>query len=529
MKQLDSFTFEMMVTSDIHSHIRPIDYRTREAENSGLARIATIVKEARQASPELLLIDNGDLLQGTPMSYYAAAYGKERVNPAIAVLNEMKYDAAVLGNHEFNYGLELLRKAVADSRFPWLSANIASSETQEPLFGQPYIVRTVNQNIKIVILGVTTHYIPNWENPSHIQGLAFRDALESTKEWVSFIRETEQPDLLVVAYHGGFERELSSGKPAEALTGENLAYAMCMEVPGIDVLITGHQHRQLAGEVNGVAIVQPGCNGQAVGRISVSFHAIGEGWDIASKTTKLVRIDDTVTPNPAIMRLTENVESEVQTWLDQTIGQIEGDMTISDPFLCRSADHPFVEFMNRVQMDAAGVDISIASLLNNESEGFRKDVTMRDILANFMYPNTLTVLRLSGEDIRAALEQTAAYFQVQEDGALSVNPAYLEPKLQHYNYDMWEGIEYELNAAMPIGERVTRLTRAGQPLDPCMQLDVVMNNYRAAGGGGYTMYQGKQIIREVQIDMAELVASYLMKKGIVHAACDHNWRVIAES
>ncbi|WP_141500674.1 bifunctional metallophosphatase/5'-nucleotidase [Paenibacillus luteus] len=529
MTQTNKYTCEIMVTSDLHGHIRPVDYRTREERPAGLAKLATLVKEARQQSPELILLDNGDLLQGTPFAYYAATAGKQRLNPAIAALNELQYDAAVPGNHEFNYGLELLGRAIEDSDFSWLSSNILSAKTDKPAFGQPYIVRTLTSGIKIVILGVTTHYIPHWENPAHLEGLAFQDALASVKEWVATIRAIEQPDLLVVAYHGGFERDLMSGEPAEKLTGENQAYAMCTEVLGIDVLITGHQHRMLASEVNGVTVIQPGFNGQAIGKISVAFERKkGDGWAIVSKQAELLQANETVAADPAIMALTREAEEETQRWLDQPIGRINGDMTIKDPLGCRSADNPFIEFMNKVQMEAAGVDISNAALLNNESEGFSGEVTMRAILTNFMYPNTLTVLRLSGSDIKAALEQTAAYFQMNEDGSLGVNPAYIEPKLQHYNYDMWEGITYELNAARPVGQRVAKLLRNGLPLLADEQLDVVMNNYRAAGGGDYEMYQGKPVIREVQMDMAELVAGYLQKHSEVEATCNLNWRVVLE-
>ncbi|OMF37324.1 bifunctional metallophosphatase/5'-nucleotidase [Paenibacillus sp. FSL H8-0548] len=528
MENSDRFTCEIMVTSDIHGHILPTDYRTREEQQLGLAKIASLVKAERKRAPELLLVDNGDLLQGTPFAYFAATLGGNRTNPAIAVLNELQYDAAVLGNHEFNYGLELLGKAVEDSNFPWLSAGIVDEATHQPAFGKPYIVKVLNDSIKTVILGVTTHYIPHWENPVHIGGLSFHDALGTVKAWTADIREQEQPDLLIVSYHGGFECDLLSGEPAERLTGENQAYAMCMEVEGIDVLITGHQHRQLTGEVNGVAVIQPGCNGHALGKISVAFHREESGWSIVSKTAELLQLDDKVAADPVIMALTQEAEAETQVWLDQPMGKIIGDMTITDPLLCRSADHPFIAFMNKVQMDAAGVDISVASLLNNDSEGFRDEVTMRDILTNFMYPNTLTVLRLSGKDIKAALEQTAAYFQINEDGTLGVNPAYIEPKLQHYNYDMWGGIAYELNVAKPIGQRVTRLLRNGEPLLADELFDVVMNNYRAAGGGDYEMYQGKQVVREVQMDMAELVASYLQKHAEVEAVCHHSWRVVTQ-
>lgn len=528
MEKSHVFTCEIMVTSDIHGHIRPIDYRTKEERHSGLAKLATLIKRKREQAPELLLIDNGDVIQGTPLAYFAATTGKRQLNPAIAALNELQYDAAVLGNHEFNYGQELLRKAVADSAFPWLSAGITNSGTNEPAFGKPYLVKMLNKDIKVAILGVTTHYIPNWENPAHISGLAFHNAMDTVKAWVAHIRRKENPDLLVIAYHGGFECDLQSGEPVEKLTGENQAYAMCSQVEGIDVLITGHQHRSIAGSVGGVTVIQPGFNGQAIGLISVTFHKEQGAWTIVEKKAELLKADETVAADQAIMKLTERAEAETQSWLDQPIGQVAGDMTIANALQCRSADHPFIEFMNKVQMDAAGVELSNAALLNNDSEGFGEQITMRDILTNFMYPNTLTVLRLKGEDIRAALELTAAYFQVQPDGSLGVNPAYIEPKAQHYNYDMWEGIEYELNAARPIGERVVKLNRKGQPVGADDEFDVVMNNYRAAGGGDYAMYQGKQVVREITIDMAELVASYILRRGVIEATCDRNWRVVAE-
>ena len=204
-------------------------------------------------------------------------------------------------------------------------------------------------------------------------------------------------------------------------------------------------------------------------------------------------------------------------------------MTIENPLACRLADHPFMEFVNRVQMEAAGVDVSNAALLSEASKGFAGSIALRDVLTNFMYPNTLTVLRLTGKDIRKALEQTANYFVLDTDGEITVNPVYIQPKAQHYNYDMWEGIEYELDIAQPVGQRVVKLTRNGAPLQDDAEVDVVMNNYRAGGGGDYEMYRGKPVVREIQTDMAELVAEYIQRHGTIHASCDGNWKVVKGS
>lgn len=520
-------TCKILVTSDIHGHIYPTDYRSQEERNVGLSKIATLVHQERQHSSELVLIDNGDLIQGTPMSaYYIKNKANIKCHPAIEVLNELKYDAAVLGNHEFNYGLDTLHHCVHGSNFPWLSAGITVKGSREPIFGKPYVVKMIGQEIKVAILGVTTHYIPNWENPAHIDGLKFHDALDTVKHWVPFIRREEKPDLVIVAYHGGFERELATGRVAERLTGENQAYAMCTEVKGIDVLITGHQHRLLAEEVAGVTIVQPGCNGQALGKITIDFIKQRYGrWVIHHKQAELLMNNERVKPDQSVLALSRQLEEETQQWLDQPIGEVEGDMKIESPLACRLADHSFMEFVNMVQMEASGASISTAALLSNETKGFGSIITMRDVLTNFMYPNTLTVLRLTGRDIREALEQTANYFVLDSDGEIAVNPAYMEPKSQHYNYDMWEGIEYELDIARPVGERVVKLEQQGVRITDEMEFDVVMNSYRAGGGGDYEMYKGKPIVREIQKDMFELVADYIIKRRRILATCNHNWRV----
>ncbi len=525
---------EILITSDIHGHIYPTDYRMAEDRNLGLAKIATIIERERQHAPDLLLLDNGDLIQGSPLaSYYIKQQQQsDAPHPMVAVLNKLGYDAAVPGNHEFNYGRDVLRRVMAESAFPWLSAGIINLNTGSPAFGTPYIVKKIGPSadpIKVAILGVTTHYIPNWENPQHLKGLGFQDALKTTREWVARIREREHPDLLIVSYHGGFERDPVSGEATEKLTGENQGYAICREVAGIDVLITGHQHRFLATQLGEVTVIQPGCYGQALGKIVVEWEKQGDRWRISRQSAELLMVDESVNADRTILAMFSGLEAKTQGWLDQPIGQVEGDMRIHSPFICRTADHAFMEFVNKVQMEAAGAPVSCAALLSDESQGFGPTITMRDVLGNFMYPNTLTVLRLRGRDIRAALEQTAAYFVVGPDGRLAVNPAYVRPKAQHYNYDMWEGIRYELDIARSFGERVVKLTDPdGMNIEDEMEFEVVMNSYRAGGGGDYEMFKGKPVVREIGADMAELISDYIQRYRTIRASCDHNWRVTVD-
>ncbi|WP_366290526.1 bifunctional UDP-sugar hydrolase/5'-nucleotidase [Paenibacillus sp. AN1007] len=531
-------SLDILFTSDLHGAIRPIHYNTNAYRHTGLALLASLIRRERDRSPELLLIDNGDLLQGAPLASYAASHTpKTQIHPFINVLNELGYDAAVPGNHEFNYGQEMLRRAMADSSFPWLSANIVEESAAAPdgkdipAFGHPYVIKILSSGVKLALLGATTHYIPNWEHPKNIEGLHFLDALETIRTWVKYIREYEQPDVLVVSYHGGFECDLETGEPAERLTGENQAYAICREIEGIDVLLTGHQHRQLTAEIHGVTVIQPGFNGSGAGHVSVQLQQSPDGrWEVMGKTARLLLLEEhpDLQPDPVVMKLTDDLEAMAQTWLDQPIGEAAAneDLSISSAAQLRLEAHPFIDFVHQVQLEATGAQLSNTAMLSEEARGFGNQITVRDVLSNFIYPNTLTVLELRGRDIREALEQTARYFELDTSGKVIVNPAYLQPKPQHYNYDMWAGIEYELDISKPAGSRVVKLERGGKPLEMDGTYSVVMNSYRAAGGGDYAMYPGKKVLHEGAADMAALVEDYIRRHQPLEVRSNHNWKVI---
>ncbi|MCZ8517702.1 bifunctional UDP-sugar hydrolase/5'-nucleotidase [Paenibacillus filicis] len=517
----------ILETSDLHGHMLPIQYANNQATEYGFARLASRIREERRKGGPLLLVDNGDLIQGTPLAYHHARLNVETDNPMVQALNELEYDAAVIGNHEFNYGPELLGKAVRESNFPWLSANIVDESTGEPFFGKPYLVKTFDGGLRVALLGLTTHYIPNWEKAEHIRGLRFEDALESAQRWVKRLREEERADVVIVSYHGGFERGLETGEPTEPLTGENQGYAICREVPGFDVLLTGHQHRMLSGtEVNGVLVVQPGSAGAFIGKVDLTLEKREGRWTVTRKTSELLPAQG-AEADPAVLALVKPHEELAQTWLDQPIGRLMGDMKVTDPMQVRLQEHPLIEFINRVQMELSGAPISNTALFDNISPGFPEHITMRDIVSNYIYPNTLQVIRVTGQDIKDALERSASYFaRYDGEGPIHISAEFSDPKPQHYNYDMWEGIEYRLNISRPVGERVVLLNYEGQPIKPAAEYDVVMNNYRAGGGGNYPMFQGKTVVKDIPTDMAELLAGYIMDKGTIEAALNRNWEVV---
>jgi 2',3'-cyclic-nucleotide 2'-phosphodiesterase / 3'-nucleotidase len=520
-------TIHIYVTSDIHGNVLPLTYGSNEKADLGLAKAVALIKEEIKKNDNCVLIDNGDLIQGTPLTYHYARLNGASINPMVLLLNKLKFDAAVIGNHEFNYGLPLLQKTVNESKFPWLSANIVWEMSGEPLFGKPYLIKNFKNGCKIAVLGLTTQHIPNWENPEHIKGIAFLDAVETAKKWVPVLKE--KADIVVVSYHGGFERDIESGKPTETLSGENQGYQLCMEVEGIDVLLTGHQHRLIENrEINGVMVIQPGTQGTSVGHVEVTVRNNNGSWEVVSKKSSLLSAKGYV-PDQVVLDLIAPYEEKAQVWLDQPIGVIEGNMEITDPMETRLRDTPLIEFINKVQMDAADTEISSTALFDNRSKGFSSRVTMRDIVSNYIYPNTLKVVEITGKDMREALERSASYFVLNEDGKVAVNPAFSVPKPQHYNYDMWEGIRYTIDLSKPFGQRITELTFKGDEVDDQAMYQVVMNNYRAGGGGDYHMFKGKRVVKDIPIDVSELMANYLLKRGTIQASCDHNWQVIVPS
>lgn len=511
----------ILETSDIHGYIYPTNYADKQELPIGAAKVASKIKELTAAAEgPVIKIENGDFIQGSPFSYFVAKENKLTAADLTQVTDLIGYDVHVLGNHEFNYGRAYLEEAVASYQTPVLAANILN-EAGEPAFGKAYEI-IEKAGVKIAILGLDTQYIPHWEQPATIAGLTFVSAVATAKKYLPQLRELA--DVVIVSYHGGFERDLVTGEPTELLTGENEGYQLLTEVAGIDALVTGHQHREIAAIVNGVPVVQPGYRGNHVGEIQLELEKTATGYQVIASKAEIHPVAD-VKADQEILAAVAPIEKELEAWLDQPVGKVVGDMTIVDAMQARLVEHPYVEFINQVQMAASGAEISGTALFNNEGKGFQETITMRDIITNYIYPNTLAVLKVSGADLKAALEQTANYL-ILEAGEIQFNPAFIDPKPQYYNYDMYEGIEYIIDMRQPVGQRITELTFQGQPVKSTDELEIVTNQYRAVGGGNFQMFTPEKIVREVQIDMTELIANYLEKHPVINASVNHNFKVV---
>ena len=501
----------------------PSDYQERNQDlEFGLFKVVSkLKKEKEKCEGPIIQVDNGDFIQGSPLSYYIVKE-KESAKELVEALNMLDIDAGMIGNHEFNYGLPYLESAIEAANYPILAANILN-EAGEPAFGKGYTILD-KEGIKIAILGLTTPYIPHWEHPDHIQGLTFQSALECAKEYVPMLHE--KADIVIVSYHGGFERDLETGEPTEILTGENEGYAILNEVTGIDAFLTGHQHRHIAEVINGVPVVQPGHKGEKIGKITLTIDKTEDGVVVSEPTAELLSVS-TEEPDEALKAQFHSLNESVEGWLDQQIGRVEGDMEIHDVFQARTQEHPYVAFIQQVQMYYTGADISGTALFNDTVTGFKHDVTMRDVVTNYIYPNTLAVSRISGADLKAALEQSAEYFDLEENGEIGINPSFIHPKPQQYNYDMYKGIDYVIDVAQPKGHRIVSLKYKGKDVQPDDKLDVVLNQYRAVGGGDYEMFDATKIIREVTISMTELIGNYFKEFPVVQAETDDNFKVIS--
>ncbi|MBY0123639.1 bifunctional metallophosphatase/5'-nucleotidase [Bacillus sp. S/N-304-OC-R1] len=506
----------VLVTSDVHGYIMPTDFSGDTDLPLGLGKMATVIEEERKRN-NILLIENGDFIQGSPLTYYEQSFKKGTNNSVIRLANAMEYDLAVFGNHEFNYGLPVLNKVVEESNHPWLAANIKREDGS--YFTRPYLIKEID-GVTIAIVGVTTQFVPIWEEAERIEGLVFEDAFDAAQREVKWLHDNHQIDVMIIAYHGGFESDLSSGEVLEN-TRENVGYQICKEIDGVDVVVTGHQHRELAQHLFGKAIVQPGTKGVCLGKIELTINDSGK---LEKTEPSLIYMDD-VPLNETISQLIAPIHSETEKWLDQSIGKIEGDMLIGSTFDARLNGHPYVEFINDIQNKVGDTSISCMAIFSDKCRGFNPEVTMRDIVTNYIYPNTLKVLEVKGKYIIEALEQSATYFKL-ENGKPVISEAFQIPKEQPYNYDLWSGIDYTLDLREPVGKRVVEVTHNGEPLQLDEKYAVVMNNYRATGAGNFDYFKDCPVIKDIQTDMTELIADYLMNHGTIQAKPMSNMKIL---
>lgn len=518
----------ILSTTDLHGNILPIDYYTDKPDARGLAKVATLVKQARKENPQLLLLDSGDTIQGTPLAYFHNKKNNAPPDPMMLGMNALKFDAMAVGNHEYNFGLKVLEKARSEAKFPWLSANTYNKGTEQTHF-TPYLVKEVN-GVRVGILGLTTPAIPNWENAENYAGLEFREPVSEARKWVPILRQKERVDVVVIAMHMGIGEDLRTGetRPGEQ-PHENEAVAIALGVPGVDVILMGHTHREIpAVVINGVLLTQANYWGRHVARVDVYLEknatsGARANWKVKAKTARTIPVDDKTEVDQEIAKIAEPYDRETQAWLNQVVGESEAELTAEDAYF---RDTAILDLIQRVQLEAGKADASMVASFNTKARIKKGVITVRDIAGLYVYENTLVVIEATGQQVKDALEHSAKYFRAYEPGKPLAD--LIDPNIPGYNFDIAEGVTYELDISKPTGQRIQNLRFRGQPLSPTQKLRLAINNYRANGGGRYTMYRGAPVVYRSSEEIREMIIEWVERHKRIPTEPTNNWRLLPE-
>jgi 2',3'-cyclic-nucleotide 2'-phosphodiesterase (5'-nucleotidase family) len=509
----------ILATSDLHGHVEARDELSGVDLGEGLARIATEVGRVRAEGHPVLLLDSGDTIQGTPIEAIHARSGKTD-DPTIRAMNSVGYDAMCVGNHEFNFGLPVLERARKDAHFPFLAANIEDS-AGHPVF-LPYLV-VRRAGLRIGILGLTTRGILHSEPPEHIAGLRVLDSVETARRYLPILRGKEHCGFIIVLTHQGFERDLDLGAvdPDAAWRWENQAYALASEVPGIDLILAGHAHRDVPPRrIGDVWVSEPGRFGNLVTRLDL---AIEDGRVTAVSGSNLPMKE--VLPDRRIEALVEPETSAAEKVLSESAARLETPQSIKN---ARVADSPLLDWLADVERRAAGSDLAVVSLLNPTLPDWSAGpLTVRQIWSFYPYDNSLVTVRATGRQIREALDQAAGCFSGIEESGGTVGWR-RNRAVWFYNCDALQGAEYALNPARPEGSRVLYLRRNGREIADDDVLTVALNSYRASGGGGYTVWKDLERVAISKESVRDLLIADARSREHLRLSADQNWVLVPE-
>jgi 2',3'-cyclic-nucleotide 2'-phosphodiesterase/3'-nucleotidase len=570
-------TVTIIQTTDIHGAIFPYDFITGKPLDTSMAQVATVVKEQR-ARGEVVLLDNGDSLQGQPTVYY---YNFEKTDaPHIwaETLNYLGYDAVTVGNHDIEAGHPVYDKLVKELKMPFICANVVREDNGEPYF-PPYAI--VNrQGVKIAILGLTepgiTHQLPKafWE------GMDVLDMVDTAKKWVPIIMEKEKPDLLIGLFHAGVDWTYG-GATKDTPKNESGSQLVIERVSGFDLVLVGHDHQGWEGKgwdaeakTKSVDVKDPSGKvvpiyGGLAGAQSIPVVQIQLLWDKEAKSWRkdisgLLKPLKGVAADPEFLAKFEPAKAELLAWVERPIGKMEGKMHSDDALF---GDSAFVDLIHRIQLEltndpAMGLkpaQISFAAPLDQNAylpttaDG---TIKVRDMFTLYKYENFLYTMQLTGEQIKKFMEfnyqnqfnqmksadDNLLSFVKDKEGKLVFNARYnsYDTSVRPYNYDSVAGIKYVVDVTKPAGSRVTILSMAdGSPFDMAKTYTVAINSYRAAGGGNH-LTRGVGLDLK-QLQRLELVTSsttkdlryYMLKwfekqQGVIKPVRDDNWKVVPE-
>ncbi|CAM5624685.1 bifunctional metallophosphatase/5'-nucleotidase [Streptomyces aurantiogriseus] len=545
-KPAKRYAFTVMGTTDLHGNVFNWDYFTDKefddkAHNDvGLAKISTLVNQIREEKGRrnTLLIDAGDTIQGTQLSYYYAkvdpitAKGGP-VHPMAQAMNAIGYDAAALGNHEFNYGIPVLRKFEEQCCFPLLGANALDAKTLRPAF-PPFSMHRLRtpfgRDVKVAVLGLTNPGIAIWDK-ANVQGkMTFPGLEEQAAKWVPKLRSMGA-DVVIVSAHSGSSGTSSYGDQLPYI--ENAAGLVAEQVPGIDAILVGHAHTEIpeyfvTNKETGKQVVlsEPLKWGQRLTLFDFELVWDKGRWTV-EKVGAQVLNSNTVEEDPKIVKLLGDEHEKVVAYVNQVIGTNAAEMTsVEAPY----KDVPIIDLINHIQADTvkqalAGTEYAALPVLSQAAAFSRSavipagEVTIRDVAGLYVFENTLEARLMTGAQIKAYLEYSANYF-VQTAADAAIDPAKLTNAngTPDYNYDVVSGLTYEIDIARPAGSRIANVRFEGAPLADDQQFVFAVNNYRANGGGNFPYVAAAKLLWSNSDEIRNTMIAWVKAKGSIDPA-----------
>ena len=527
----------ILATSDLHGNIYPWDYFANKASDLGLAKVSTYVNGLRKSNANVMLVDNGDTIQGTPLVTYYNSIDTTKVYPMMKVMGTMGYDTWTLGNHEFNFGLTTLNRILADAKannINVLSANIYKADGTN--YVNPYYIKEFNINgkvKKVAVIGLTTKNVPGWEDPANYAGLKFNDLVDEAKKWVAVVK-TKGADVVIVTAHSGMET------PADT-TQENQIKAIATKVSGIDVIVAGHVHNVVNDltlkNPDGIVvpIVEPGKFAQYVSRIDIAIDGDGK---VSGIKTSNIKMDSSIAADTNIIDVVaKTYQDATLQYVKTKIGTSTGEYTGVGQTMQPTA---IMELINKVQMEAAGTQLSIAAPLSASARIPSGDITIQDIMSVYIYENFLYGVKMNGKQIKDWMELSAKFYKqvlkptdvVEKDPVLNI---------ADYNLDQLYGASYDIDLTQPVGSRIKNMKYNGKLIKDTDVFTVAINNYRYNGGGGFMKAAGLSSTDPsiVVYDSAKalgddgqvrnMMIKYVQKNKIINPSVDTNWKLYTKA
>ena len=508
----------LVATTDLHGHMTGRDYVENRPAPNGVARVARVVDSLRARYPgQVVLVDAGDLLEGDPFATYFARVARREPHPIVEAMNLAGYDVATPGNRDFDWGVPLLRRAIGDARFAYVSANIFDLPGDTLLLPAYSVVR--RQGVRVGIAGFTTPGVMVWDRAQVRGKIRVAPIAATAAKTLAAVRR--DADLSVVIIHSGMEGRSSYAD--SVVGGENVAATFAGMQARPDVVVVGHSHREMRDSViGGVHFVQPQPFGASVSVVHVSLAREESGpWKVRQVRADLVSTAD-VPPSDLLAQRLAAASDSVSTWVRTPLGLATDTMRAG---AARVQPTPIINFVNEVQRRRAHADLSATSAFDLRA-GFDPDtIRIGDVLALYPRENTLRAVRATGAQVKSYLEWSARYYFVDAAGRVSLNDS-----IPGYNYDIVGGARYDIDLRRPVGDRIQRLSVRGKLVEPTDSFTMAVNSYRQSGTGGYDMLQGAPVVYDKGESIPELLMDEVRTHGPVdpadYAAAD--WQVVPE-